>query len=303
MFDSIYSVADLAVSKLGLSGIDWAALTAKGRGSVWDRDYITQYMAPAQAAMIANVGGMTLDVAADLAMAQQSYDQNSSGVSSVASQVVSLMKSGDFMALTVEVKLSREAVRYVISHAYQAASYGFLLHADETIQHSGMTDAEIATHADTCVAMAKALVALRTFGFYADLGLDEIQNPNVPQQPTSTSGLGIAPIVVAALTVVAIVALVMLAWIIVSIVDLIQKNATVAKICEQATTTGNTALSQQCINTLTDPNKNAGTQIPDAFKNILRASAPYALAGVAVYVLYLSAPYIVKELFTKKASA
>ena len=59
---SIYDLAELAVTKFGLKGIDWAALSAQGRSSVWDRDYINSYMAPALNSMIANVGGMTFDV-------------------------------------------------------------------------------------------------------------------------------------------------------------------------------------------------------------------------------------------------
>jgi len=298
MFDSIYTIADLAVSKFGLKGIDWSALAANGRSSVWDRDYITQYMIPAQTAMIEAVGGMTFDVGGDPTTNQQSYTDTASVLSDIANALVPLANLPNPGFLTINIGLSTESVRYVVSHAYQAANYGFLLHADETIQHSGMTDAEIAAHADTCVGTMNALVIMKNLGFFTALGIDETQNPAAPAAQ-QTSGLGIAPAVAA----IIIVAIVMFAWVIVNLVDLTKKNATVAKICAQAQASGDAATTQQCVNTLTDPNRAAGTQIPSAIKQILLAVAPYAVAGAAVYALYLSAPYLIKNLFASKASA
>lgn len=298
MITTIYDLAELAVSKFGLKGIDWAALTAQGRGSVWDRDYIDNYMAPAQAAMIANVGGMTFDVGGDPQASQAAYSLNANILQSLASSVVPMANLPNPGIMQVEVGLSREAIRYVVSHAYAAANYAFLLHADETIHHSGMSDAEIAAHANTAVGTMNALVVLRNLGFYKTLGIDQSQNPAAPQ-----SGLGIAPALIVAAVVVVIAIVAILAWVLVSLVDLTKKNATVAKVCENAQASGDAATTQQCIKTLTDPSKNAGTQIPDAFKQILVSLVPYALGGVAIYALYLSAPYIVKNLLTKKATA
>jgi hypothetical protein len=295
LITSIYDLAELAVSKFGLKGIDWAALTAAGRGTVWDRDYINNYMVPAQIAMITNVGGMTFDVGGDPTTNQQAYSTSENVLQSIASSVLPLANLPSPELMTVQVGLSREAVRYVVSHAYQAANYAFLLHADETIHHSGLSDAEIAAHANTAVGTMNALVMLRNIGLYRALGIDESQKP--------TSGLGIAPALLVAIVVVAIAALAIFAWVIVSLVDLTKKNATVAKVCANAQAAGDAATTQQCISTLTDPNKNAGTQIPNAIKQTLLSLVPYALGGVAIYALYLSAPYIVKNLLTKKATA
>ncbi len=294
---SIYDLADLAVSRFGLKGIDWAALKAKGRGSVWDRDYITNYMLPAQLVMIAEVGGMTFDVGGDPVASQKSYSLNTDILSSLVGSIMPLANLPNLGIMTLEVGLSREAVRYVVSHAYQAANYGLLLHADETIQHSGMSDSEIAAHADTCVGTMNALVAMRHLGLFRALGIDESQGQS------ASSGLGIAPALLIAAVVVAIAALAMMAWVLVSLVDLTKKNAIVAKVCAQAQSSGDAATTQQCVNTLTDPNKNAGTQIPNAIKAALVSLMPYALGGIAVYALYLSMPYLVKNLFTKRASA
>lgn len=298
MITSIYDLAELAVTKFGLKGIDWAALNAQGRGTVWDRDYINNYMIPAQTLMIANIGGMTFDVGGDPKTSQAAYSLNSNILQSLARSVVPLMNLPNWDLLQLEVDLSREAVRYVVSHAYQASLFGFRLHADETIHHSGMSDAEISAHADTTVGTMNALVMMRNIGLFKALDIDESQNPGAQQ-----SGLGIAPALLVAAVVVAIAALALLAWVIVSLVDLTKKNAIVAKTCEAAQAAGDAATTQQCINTLTDPNKNAGTQIPNAIKSILVGLVPYALGGVAIYALYLSAPYIVKNLLTKKASA
>lgn len=298
MITTIYDLAELAVSKFGLKGIDWAALTAAGRGSVWDRDYINNYMAPAVSSMIANVGGMTFDVGGDPAANQQAYSTNENLLNSLASSLVPMLNLPNPEIMTVEIGLEREAVRRLVSWAYQSANYGFLLHGDETIHHSGMSDAEIAAHANTCVGMMNALVMLRRLKLYSALGIDEAQ---VASGPPPTNGLGVAPIVVGA--VVAVIVVAIIAWLILSVHDLNQKNAIVAKVCANAQTAGDAATTQQCVATLTDPNKNAGTQIPQAFKQILVSLVPYALGGVAIYALYLAAPYIVKNLLTKKATA
>lgn len=297
MLATIYDLASLAVTKFGLRGIDWAALATQGRASVWDRDYITGYMAPAQAAMVAAVGGMTFDVGGDPVMVQKSYSLNEDILRSIASSVLPIINGPNPAMGQVEVGLSREAIRYLVSHAYQSSLYAFMLHSEETIHHSGMSDAEIAAHANTAVGTMNALVMMRNLGLYKVLGIDETQVPQPAQ-----SGLGIAPAIVIGVVVVAVAIVACLAWVIVSAIDLSKKNAIVAKVCESAQTAGDAATTQQCIATLTDPNKNAGTTIPTMVKQTLLGLVPYALGGVAIYAMYLAAPYVIKNLLTKKAA-
>jgi hypothetical protein len=292
---TIYDLAGLAVTEFGLCGIDWAQLSQRGRASVWDRDYITGYMAPAQAAMVAAVGGMTFDVGGDPVAVQKSYATSEDTLRSIASSIIGLVTGPNPALKEVQVGLARESIRYLVSHAYQSSLYAFLLHSDETIHHSGLSDAEIASHANTAVGTMNALVMMRNLGLYKALGIDQSQN--------SQKGLGIAPAIVGGLVVVAIAALCLLAWVVVSAIDLNKKNAIVAKVCENAQTAGDAATTQQCVATLTDPNKNAATTIPKAVKDTLLAFVPYAIGGVAIYAMYLAAPYVIKNLLTKKASA
>lgn len=291
---SIYDLAELAVTKFGLKGIDWAALGAQGRGSVWDRDYMTEYMLPAQVQMIAAVGAITFDVGGDRVALQQSFSLNADLLQSIASSVMPLFNAPDPLLVTSGVQLSRESIRYLVSHAYQAANYSLLLHLDETIHHSGMSDAEISSHANVATGTMNALALLDKLGFYTALGLKD-----APAQ----SGLGIAPALLVALVVVAIAALAICAWVLVSLVDLTKKNAIVAKTCANAQASGDAATTQQCINTLTDPNKNAGTAVPVLIKQTLMQLVPYAIGGVAIYALYLAAPYLIKNLLSPKPSA
>jgi hypothetical protein len=292
---TIYDLAGLAVTKFGLRGIDWAALTTQGRGSVWDRDYITGYMAPAQAAMVAAIGGMAFDVGGDPVMVQKSYSVNEEALRSIASSVLPIVNGPNPALGQVEVGLSREAIRYLVSHAYQASLYAFMLHADETIHHSGLSDAEIASHANTAVGTMNALVMMRNLGLYKVLGIDQTQS--------SQKGLGIAPAIVIGAVVVLVAALCLVAWVIVSAIDLTKKNAIVAKVCENAQTAGDAATTQQCVATLTDPSKNAATTVPKLVKDTLLGLVPYAFGGIAIYAMYLAAPYVIKNLLTKKASA
>lgn len=295
LLGTIYDLAALAVTKFGLQGIDWTTLASQGRSSVWDRDYITQYMVPAQARMNAAIAGIDLDFGGDPQNLQQSYSISYDLLNGLANTVLPLFNLPDPALVTTEVQISREAIRYLIAHASAAANYGLLVHSDETIQHSGMSDADIATHANTVVGTMNALTMLDSLKFYDALDLRDTS--------ASTSGLGIAPLVAVLIAVVAIAALALVAWVIVSLVDLTKKNAIVAQTCQAATASGDAAVTQQCIATLTDPSKNAGTQIPTMLKQILMGLVPYALGGVAIYALYLAAPYLIKNLLSPKTAA
>ena len=292
--DALYHMAELAVTKFGLKGIDWAALAENGRASVWDRDYIDQYMAPTDALMIANVGGMVFDVGTDPNATRAQLSTNEQILQSIANTVGQYTGLPNLDLMQFEVGLSREAMRYLVSQCYQTAQYAFRLHADETIHHSGMSDAEIAAHASSTVGMMNALVNLRTLGVYKALGIDQSQSGQASQQ-----GLGIAQNVLIALVVVAVAGLAYLAWMLVTVHDMNQKNAIVAKSCENAQAAGDAATTQLCVQTLSDPNKNAGTQ---PLQSLLQSLMPYALGGVAIYALYLAAPYLMKEIFTRKSA-
>ncbi len=293
MLSSIYDLAELAVTKFGLKGIDWAKLNAKGRGTVWDRDYMTEYMIPAQVQMLSAVGGITFDVATDYQALQKSYSVNSEALQALADSVVQVLGGPNPSEVMMQVTLARESVRYLVSHAYQTANYGLTLHLDETIHHSGMSDAEIASHANALVGSMNALTILNNLKFYDAIGL---------KGSKAQSGLGLAPLAVGALVVVAVVALCLLAWVFVSQRDLTEKNRIVAQTCANAQAAGDAATTQQCIATLTDPNKNAATAVPALIKQTLMDLVPYAIGGVAIYALYLAAPYLIKNLLSPKAA-
>ncbi len=293
----ITDLAMLAVTKFGLQGIDWAALAAKGRSSVWDTDYIQQYMAPAASALVLTVGTLDLGDRTAIQVMQDSYSVNQSALDKIASSLLQLANMPDVVGtFQVQIDLDRESIRYMVSHAYSSALYAYQLHLDETIHHSGFSDAEIASHANTAVAVMNSIVLMDKLGAFSTLGL---KAPGF----SGACGLGIAPALIVAGTVVAIAFLALLAWVIVSMHDLNSKNAIVAQTCQQAQASGDAATTQQCINTLTDPNRNAGTALPNTVTAMLKSLIPYALGGVALYALFLAAPSIIKIVFDKKVSA
>ncbi len=290
---SVIDLASVAVEKVGLRGIDWAALNKKGRASVWVRDYMDQYMIPAQVQMLATVGTLDLIPGGSPAEYQKNYSISQEMIEDIAGKIMG--QGAIAPSVRVTVQLSRESMRYLVSHVYAAASYGALLHYDETIHHySGVSDAQIATHANAIVGMMNALVLLDKIGLYTALSLKSAQ-------AKASSGLGLAPSVIVALVVTTIAALALLAWVIVNLVDVTKTNNLVASMCTEAQKSGDAATTQQCINTATDKLKAAGTAIPDQAKAALLAVLPYALAGVAVYALFLSAPYLIKAIATRSS--
>lgn len=291
---ALESLANYAITTVGLKGIDWAALTAQGRGSIWDRDYINNYILPAMAQMTTVVGYLDVPLNdTDPKNYQEMYSKNQYIMANIASTLEG--QSGAVVpGMMMTVQLSRTAMQYLVSYVYQAAMYGAALHYDETIQHSGKTDAEIAAHADSVVGMMNAIVILDKLKLYTTLDLD------LRSSPAPASGLGLAPVAILAIAIVAIAALALIAWMIVSLKSVTQMNAIVANMCTKAQNSGDVATTQQCVNTLTAKTKDIATTIPDALTAAVKAVMPYALAGVGVYMLFLLAPTIIKSVVAKK---
>lgn len=294
---ALTDLAALAVTKFGLTGVDWAALTAQGRGSVWDTDYVQQYMVPASQQLALVVGTLDLGDRTAIEAMQQSYDINVGILSGLADGVLRIAGGTQIIKdMAVQVDLDREAMRYTISHAYASAMYGLRLHVDETIHHSSFSDAEIAAHANTVVGTMNAIVLMDRVGAFKALGLKNKAFSGPP--------LGAVPVAaIIAATVVAVAFLALVAWVIVSMHDLNAKNAIVASTCQQAQAAGDAATTQQCINTLTDPNRAAGTALSKQVKDFFTGLIPYALGGVAIYALYLAAPSLIKLAFSGKKAA
>jgi hypothetical protein len=292
MSGALADLANLAVTDVGLKGVDWAALTAAGRGSVWDRDYITQYMVPAQQRMTTVLAGLDLNIVSNPVDFTDNYTINEDVLIDVAQAVVSLGNPVGIVAMKVEARLSREAIRYLTVYAAQCANFGLLLHQDETIHHSGKSDQEIASHADVIVGLMNCIAILNAAELYSMLGITNAA-------PASTSGLGVAPAVL--IVIVAVVAI--LAWVVVNLRTASEINNTVATMCAKAQAAGDAATTQLCVNTLTSAAKDVGTLIPPGtIEGILKTVLPYALAGVGVYMLFLFAPTIVKSLTTSRAA-
>lgn len=294
MAGALVELANLATSRAGLTGVNWSALSAAGRGSVWDRDYITNYMVPAQQRMQAVLATLDLDVVMDPVSFKDNYTVNEDIMTDIGQFVVTLGNPIGLLAIKVEARLSRESMRYLTLYAAQSANFGMLLHQDETIHHSGKSDQEIAAHADMVCSIMNAIYLLNAADLYSMLGVTKSSS----DQPTS--GLGLTPAVV--VIIIAVAALI--AYIIVHMYDVNQINNVVSSMCKKAQADGDAATTQQCVNTLTAASKDLGTLIPPGtFEGILKTVLPYALAGVGVYMLFLFAPAIVKSITTSHSSA
>lgn len=296
MNGALQTLANLAVTQVGLKGIDWDTLTAQGRGSVWDRDYITNYMVPAQQRMQAILATLDLNVVMNPVDFQDNYTLSQDAMIDVGQFVVSLGNPLGVVAMKTEARLTRESLRYLTTWAAQSANFGLLLHQDETIHHSGKTDAEIAAHADVVVGMMNCIAILNAGDLYSLMGVT-----NAASAAPATAGFGV---IEPAVVVIAIAIAAILAWMIVHIYDLYQVNSAVSNMCKNAQASGDTATTQLCVNTLTAASKDLGTLIPPGtISAVLKEVLPYALAGVGIYVLFLFAPAIIKSITSSRAAS
>jgi hypothetical protein len=287
---TIYDLAELAVTDVGLRGIDWAALDQQGHGGIWSREYMKQYLVPAQVKMIVMAGGLS-GVQLEGGESQIFRDASRENVSTLQQIGMSLpIISGPVTVAETTVKMSQEAIRWTVSHAYQSAIYACQLHFDETIHHSGLSDADIASHANLACGTMNALTMLDSIGFYTAMGIKT--GAPQPQTAPAQSGLGIAPVAIVAITVVAIAALALLAWIIISLASMNKMSSIVATMCDRAQASGDAATTQQCIQTATAATKQAATTLPDLVKSTIDAVLPYAAAAAAVYAAFLFGPEI-----------
>lgn len=296
MNGALQTLANLAVTQVGLKGIDWDTLTAQGRGSVWDRDYITNYMVPAQQRMQTILATLDLNVVMNPVDFQDNYTLSQDAMIDVGQFVVSLGNPLGVVAMKTEARLTRESLRYLTTWAAQSANFGLLLHQDETIHHSGKTDAEIAAHADVVVGMMNCIAILNAGDLYSLMGVT-----NAAAAAPATAGFGV---IEPAVVVIAIAIAAILAWMIVHIYDLYQVNSAVSNMCKNAQASGDTATTQLCVNTLTAASKDLGTLIPPGtISAVLKEVLPYALAGVGIYVLFLFAPAIIKSITSSRAAS
>ncbi len=286
-FGNIYDLAGLAVTKFGLRGIDWSALAAKGRSSVWDRDYIADYMSPAFARMIAVSTFLDLDPSQTPEEMKQAYDTTATALNEAAGSIVRLIGL-PILEGQVSLDASREAVRKTVSMLVQSSSYAYALHLNETIHHSNYSDTEIAAHASLCCGIMNAIIALDALKFFQAIGITK-------QASGSQSGLGIAP----ALLIAGVAVICILAYAVVQCVSMNKVNQQIAHMCDSAQASGDQATTQQCVSALVNSNKAAGTVPVTLIKQILDTVMPYALAGAAIYVGLLFAPGIVKNIMAR----
>lgn len=286
-FGNIYDLAGLAVTRFGLRGIDWSALAATGRSSVWDRDYIANYMSPAFVRMIAISASLDLEPHLTQEEMKQAYDTTASALNDAAGGILSIF-GAPLMEGQLTLNASREAVRKCTTMLIQASTYAYALHLNETIHHSNYSDAEIATHANLCCGIMNCIVMLDNLKFFQAIGITKTA-------AASQSGLGIAPVwIVAGVAVVCI-----LAYAVVQCVSMNKVNEQIAHMCDKAQATGDQSTTQQCVSALIDANKAAGTVPVTLIKQILDTILPYALAGGAIYIALLFAPGIVKNIMAR----
>lgn len=297
-------VEDLAAQAARLFvGINWEALAAKNGKPVdeqiWTTDYIYDYMLPAFDRMTAVVHELNSHKAsaliptASFADSTHAFDAMWGDVKKEAPTVLERAMDGLTALLSSPFKVTMDLYKSFLYWAWHTAATGTLLHVgrregssgfnpDYLIHRQGYTDEEIVRHAVYTTTLCESFALLDGLGAFAPLRA----------MRTGTSGLGAVPalvipvgaIVFVGLLQVAMVALV--AWMLVSMIDVSQKNKLRADACKQV---------------LADPNADAQLKAscvtPVEFKEPLGLEKILLYAGLALggYMLITVLPDLLRS--------
>lgn len=271
---------------LGVRGIDWVKLAAAGKPGVHNVDYIEQYMVPAFAAAAQTMStldlkpGTTTEVLLDYYDLRKKLSDDADSVLQVVGTTIQVANP----LLTVTTIWS--ALNNLLFYAWSVSAMGFQSHATGAIQRSGVSDADIARHADIVTMMCNLLARLDKAGFLAAF-----------KKNNSTSGLGVAPAVIA-LGVVVIVAV---AWMVVAIYEASRINARIDAACARALQTGDPKDQATCQQMQASSNA-LSSQIPDAVSGVIEKVSIAAMVGAGIYVLVQFGPGIATKLKQTLAS-
>lgn len=285
-----------SIARPVLKGIDWDALAAKGpnehgvaRNSVFALDYYYDYMRPAglKAGKVRDT--LDLDVTAEEAYAH--FKDSYTAVKSVSNlayeaavQQIPVLSEGSSM------KMGLETFRSAVAICWFSALYGAELHRTGAMVLSGrFSEEEIVRHASLITGMFESISLLNDWGL-----LDAIKKG----KPRGTSGVGLMPVAIGAaplvvVAIAAVIAIAVVAFMILSIMDVSEKNALIKNECESARASGNSDLYEKCLNALKSPNETIGTQL---YKDTIQEFAPYIAAIVGGVLLITIAPFVVSRL-------
>jgi len=302
---SLEEVAGLAHGLV--RGVNWSELAERGKNSVYSVEYIYDYLIPASDRATATMRKLDLAVA-DKEKAFEAFREVYHGIVNLSGEaLLDAARAGvDMLTEPAAPHIAKDAYRYMIDAAYTTAMYGISLHLPPldwkargispigSIHFSGLSEADIAQHANMVFSLFDGIALLDRVGALAPIKKPEF----------STSGLGGAPAVALVIGGVVVVLLAVgvtavICWFLLAMMDTSTKNRLVRQMCEQAQNSGDTKATAQCIDVLSDPDKQIATAPFRAAATMgqfgFETVAKYAMIGAGVYALVVFAPVLVRQ--------
>jgi hypothetical protein len=269
----------------GVQGIDWAALAARGKGTVWDADYITDYLLPAYGRALKVFDTLNFKPESD-----QELIDNYVIIKEKLSSPLEFAEAAWNVGRTIlqpdqGVGLSEQELRSFTYYMWLTLTNGAYMHLHAAIHYSGASDEDIADHAQWITTMCNTVAKLDQLGVFKPVKKAGFSGNNYT---LSGVALGIAPLVVVAIVVVAIAALAALAYMILGATEVIARETTVYKMCRDAGTSGDAKQMELCQGLARESPK-PGSDLGTTIVTVVAVAA-------AGYILVAFGPTIVQSL-------
>lgn len=263
------------VESAHVATVDWAALAAKGKDSVFSTAYMDEYLLPAF--QRADKVMQTLDVrhGTDTAVLEDYFHVRDllSDEADTLLQVAgtSVQLSNPILAPTVLASVYNNIIWYLWAMALTGAN----MHITAQIHKSGMSEADIAYHASLTTMMFNVIARLDDFGLL---------------RPLKKSGMSGVPLAV--VLVLGAVLIVAIAWAVVAIYEAAQRNELVKTMCSKQAESGDPEAIERCAKIFGTTEGSIAAQVPKAVGDVVEKVAIAAMVGAGAYLLVLFGPGI-----------
>ena len=296
------SVAELVAMMGGVQGIDWEALERRGKNSIFDAEYIMEYVLPAY--------GRALDVFNTLDFKPENdeelvqiYLHMNSDIKEPLEFAKKAFQSGLAALLPGQgLGMTDAEMRSFIYYIWLTVTNGAYMHHKVLIHYAvakneggQLSDAgvqRIADHANWVVTMCNTVVKLNSMGAFK-----AIKKPGFSGTPyVYNAALGVLP--VAAIVILGIALIAGIAYLLLGVTEVTAREATVYRTCRDAAEGGDAEALQLC----RDLSKSTPSPSGDLATTVMIVAA-VAAAGYALIAFGPSIAQSLKQALEKKEKA
>jgi hypothetical protein len=271
------SMSELFQMMGGVASIDWDALARKGKNTIFNSDYILDYMYPAASNAMAVFDTLEFkpESKADLI---ETYWWIDNSLKDPLTFAKNARKAGlNVLPIGEAFKMTTGELRAFVYYTWLTIVNGVIMHRDQTMiyayarshsdgQITARDQNSIMDHAELITMMCNVVVKLDKAGVFNQIkkpGMAGLGNTYSIDNYVRTDGsLGALPVV--AVVVIAVAAIAALAWLVMGIAEVASREATVYSSCKKAAESGDKEGLQLCrdlANTTPSPSGDMASKI------------------------------------------